>query len=327
VNSATSSPAARPLSEASAWKSIDGTWRKVHGSFPEKGLSIEWHDFSNAEDVDWAESFHPESLEICLNFSGHATLRQDRTTREVQADQVAVYAVGDRSLQARRLSGHLHRFFTMEFSAGFLRSQLGDAVDGLKPEIRGFLENPQRAPSIIHVGQMPAHLLNYRLNLLDPPVHPSAHDVWYQSKTTEILSHLFFQPAAPAELFCQRHQRLNRERCERVLFLLERDLENPPSLDMLAREVQCSPFYLSRIFVQQTGLSIPRYLRIKRVEKAADLLRTGKMSVTEAAVTVGYLSPSSFNKAFVERFGCCPGLYPHAKTLLKKAAKTKVPSC
>ncbi len=80
---------------------------------------------------------------------------------------------------------------------------------------------------------------------------------------------------------------------------------------MLAQEVQCSPFYLSRIFVQHTGMSIPACLRLKRVEKAAELLRSGTVRVTDAAMAVGYSSLSSFNKAFVERFGCCPGLYPH----------------
>jgi AraC family transcriptional regulator len=320
VNTIDPSPdALRPLIEAAAWKCIDGVWKKIYGGFPEKGISIEWHDFSNGEDIDWAESFHPRSLEICLNFSGRAKLQKDKAVQELDSEQIAIYATGDRSIKAQRFSGHFHRFFTIELSADYLRSQLGAVLEGLKPEIQEFLENPERARSIVHVGQMPAHLLNYRLYLLNPPVHPTAYDVWYQSKTTEILSHLFFRPEAPAELFCQRHQRLNRERCERVLFLLERDIENPPSLDMLAKEVQCSSFYLSRIFVQQTGTSIPRYLRVKRVEKAAELLRLGKMSVTEAAMSVGYASISSFNKAFVEYFGCCPGLYPHAKNLLKNA--------
>lgn len=309
--------------ETAAWKCIDGVWRKIHGGFPERGVSIEWHDFSNLEDFDWAESFHPQSLEICLNFSGQARLQQDKMVREITAEHIAVYTTGAQAIRARRFSGHLHRFFTIELSADFLRAQLDAVMAGVKPEIRRFLENPERTRSIVQISPMSAHLLNYRLHLLEPPVHQTAHDVWYQSKTTEILSHLFFQPEAPAELFCQRHQRLNRERCERVLFLLERDLENPPSLDMLAKEVQCSPFYLSRLFVQQTGTSIPRYLRIKRVEKAADLLRGGRMSVTEAAMTVGYSSLSSFNKAFVEHFGVCPGLYPHARNLMRSATTSR----
>jgi len=318
VNNITPSSSVQPLIEASVWKRIDGIWRKIHGSFPEKGASIEWHDFSNVENVDWAESFHPLSLEICLNFSGRAKLQQNKTVVVVDAEQIATYVTGNRAIKAQRTSGHLHRFFTIELSAEYLRSQLGAVIEGLKPQIRDFLENPERARAIIEVGAMPAHLLNYRLYLLDPPVQQAAYEVWYQSKTIEILSHLFFQPNVQSELFCQRHQRLNRERCERVRFLLERDIENPPSLNMLAKEVQCSSFYLSRIFVQQTGTSIPRYLRTKRIEKAAELLRGGKMNVTEVAMAVGYSSISSFNKAFVEQLGCCPGLYPHAKSLLKK---------
>ena len=127
----------------------------------------------------------------------------------------------------------------------------------------------------------------------------------------EILAQTIYPDENPDELFCQRHQRSNRERVERVRYLIERDLENPPSLEMLAQEVGCSSFYLSRVFAQETGASIPKFLRLKRMEKAAELLRTGRANVTEAAVTVGYASLSAFNKAFVELFGCCPGLYPH----------------
>jgi AraC-like DNA-binding protein len=80
---------------------------------------------------------------------------------------------------------------------------------------------------------------------------------------------------------------------------------------MLAEEVGCSTFYLSRVFAQETGASIPKFLRLKRIEKAAELIRTGKMNVTESAMAVGYASLSAFNKAFVEQMGCCPGLYPN----------------
>jgi AraC-like DNA-binding protein len=82
---------------------------------------------------------------------------------------------------------------------------------------------------------------------------------------------------------------------------------------MLATAVGFSPFHLSRSFVKETGVSIPKYLRMKRIEKAAELIRSGKVNVTQAAVTVGYASLSAFNKAFVEQMGCCPGLFPHAK--------------
>jgi AraC-like DNA-binding protein len=55
------------------------------------------------------------------------------------------------------------------------------------------------------------------------------------------------------------------------------------------------------------------------MERAAELLRTGRCNVTEAAVAVGYNSLSHFSSAFHETFGCCPGLYP-LKTPTQKPA-------
>ena len=74
--------------------------------------------------------------------------------------------------------------------------------------------------------------------------------------------------------------------------------------------VGCSPFYLSRLFSQEAGMTIQQYVRQVRMERAAELLRTGQCNVTEAALEVGYNSLSHFSTAFHETFGCCPGLYP-----------------
>ena len=84
----------------------------------------------------------------------------------------------------------------------------------------------------------------------------------------------------------------------------------PPNLEELGRRVACSHFYLSRTFTRETGLTLSQWLRRARLERAAELLRTRKCNVTEAALEVGYSSLSHFSQAFREMFGCCPGLYP-----------------
>ncbi len=122
------------------------------GAFLTGGVSIEWHEFSNHNDLNWAESFHPLSIEICLNFSGPARLQQDKTIGELDSEHIAVYATGDNAIKARRLSGHIHRFFTLELSADYLRTQLSAVMEGVKPEIRDFVENPEQARSIIQVA-------------------------------------------------------------------------------------------------------------------------------------------------------------------------------
>lgn len=301
-----------PAYEEAAWERIRGTWKLLHGSFAD-GLSIEWHDFHIDHDMDWGRSFHPGSMEICLNFSGNGALGEGEKRTEVGPNQVAIYTLQNRRLKATRSARNMHRFLTLELSPMFLRTHLGADLDKLKPEVREFIEMGIKAPSYMEIKPLPAALLSARVQFGAPPVPEPARKTWYLGRVLEILSQTLYREEDPNELFCHKHQRNNRDRIERVRFLIERDLENPPSLDMLATEVGCSTFYLSRIFAQETGASIPKFLRMKRIEKAAELIRTGKTNVTEAAMTVGYSSLSAFTKAFVEQMGCCPGLYPISK--------------
>ncbi|MGH7946952.1 MAG: helix-turn-helix transcriptional regulator, partial [Opitutaceae bacterium] len=148
------------------------------------------------------------------------------------------------------------------------------------------------------------------LNLRRPPVSAAAQRMWYHAKALEVASAVLYQPEANEEFFCQRHKRQNRERVDRVIAVLKENLAEPPSLEEIGRRVGCSHFYLSRIFSQEMGRGVFQYLRVLRMERAAELLREKKMNVTQVAMEVGYSSPSHFSTAFHETFGCCPGLYP-----------------
>ena len=119
--------------------------------------------------------------------------------------------------------------------------------------------------------------------------------------------------SSESELFCSRQKRITIDRVERVKRLLRKELVNPPNLLEISRLVGCSPYYLSRTFSKECGMTIPQYLREIRIDRAAELLREGVCNVTEAAFEVGYNSPSHFSQAFCQKMGVCPGMYPNAK--------------
>jgi AraC family transcriptional regulator len=303
-------PETAPGVEQKFWSRAQATWQPLFGGFFTHGVSIEWHDFHLEKDLDWARSFHPQSLEVCLNFSGAAEWHGGPDRQPLASGEVAAYTVAKPAPKALRKAGTLHRFITMELSAEFLRTHYGKSMDDLKPAWRRFVAGEKEAAPYLEITPMSTPLLALRQGLLAPPVPTAARSSWYLAKTMEVLAHVAFGTEDAGEMFCHQHQRQNRERVERARYLLERDLENPPSLEMLAQEVGCSTFHLSRIFAEQMAMSIPKFLRTRRIESAAELLRSGKMNVTQAAMAVGYSSLSAFNKAFVEQIGCCPGLYP-----------------
>src|SRR5262249_5657353 len=115
--------------------------------------------------------------------------------------------------------------------------------------------------------------------------------------------------AVGQEFFCERIKRVNRDRVQQVITLLQGNLAEPPTLEELGRRVGCSQFHLSRLFAQEMGKTISACLRGLRMEKAARLLLAGEMKIAQIALEVGYSSPSHFTTVFRETFDCCPGLY------------------
>ncbi|NLT70270.1 MAG: helix-turn-helix transcriptional regulator [Verrucomicrobiaceae bacterium] len=150
-------------------------------------------------------------------------------------------------------------------------------------------------------------------DLREAPVSGAARSFWYESQVKALLALLCFVPSdATGEFFCSRQKRLAISRVTKARAFLESHLEETLDLQAMAAAVGCSPFYLSRTFSATTGMTISQYVRKLRIEKAADLLVTGRYNVSEAAVEVGYQSLSHFSKAFQQVKGCLPSKYEAA---------------
>jgi AraC-like DNA-binding protein len=302
--------------EVDAWREVKDGWRPLYGDVDQFGVAVEWHDFRTARSFNWGRSFHPRSLEFCLNLAGHGAVgAPGRGQSEYEPGNSGYYAIGDEPLPASRCAKEQHQFATLEFSRNHLQGQLVQNEADLEPEIRRVIFGDKDQSVIAPTRPMSIEQRAVVSSLAQPPVAKAAQVLWYQSKALELMAHFLFAPKDP-EFFCMRQKRVARERVERTKELLVRDLANPPSLESLGQEAGCSPFYLSRIFSREVGLTIPQYLRNLRMERAAELLRTGRYNVTEAATEVGYSSLSHFSKAFCETIGCCPVLYPAAKNIV-----------
>jgi len=300
---------AAPFSEAPAWRGVGAGWRPLFGDFRSLGFSFEWHDFQTDHELKWSRSFHPGSLELCLNLDGQATLADVRQAVELRAMTSAFYFQGEPPLVAWRQAHDQHRFITVEFAAEFLKQHLQGEARYLHPCVQSVVEGSARKSVVTVPEPMRTGFIQVVESLQQCPVFKPAQATWFRCKALELAAQSFFCPPE-GELFCTRQQRVACERAARVREILGQRLADPPSLEELGRQVGCSPFHLSRQFSATTGLTIQQFLRQARLERAADLLRTGRHNVTETALAVGYNSLSHFTVAFREAFGCCPGLYP-----------------
>lgn len=302
--------------ERGAWDGVRGGWRLLYGSFAELGMALEWHDFRLQQPLDWGRSFHPGGIELCVNQSGEGEVRAGRQRTVFRAQTAGLYAAAAEPLAATRQGCDSHRFLTLELRRDFLARQLAGCEDAIQPVVRASLLDNRERPFAGETREFSSAKSTLVEQLASPPVAPSAFPLWYQGKVCELLAEFVFAPQE--ELFCARQQRLARERVERVQTILRARFDDPPTLEQLGREVGVSQFYLSRIFSQETRMTIPQFIRRLRMERAAELLREGRHNVTEAAFAVGYSSLGHFSKSFCEVMGCCPTLYPHARHLAKR---------
>jgi AraC-like DNA-binding protein len=296
------------FTESTAWNAVGG-WRQLHGDYRQLGFSFEWHDFITREPLDWARSFHPDSLEICLNLLGRASVRQGEKVVDFAPLSAGFYRQSGSQLTGQRAAGERHQFLTVELSPAFLEKHLSGNEANLHPMVEAALTG-KSAAAISEPSRLTPEHQQLMAGLRHPPVFASAQKIWYQAKTLEVMAAFLFKAPPEDEFFCQRQKRVGQDRVDRVIAILKSNMAEPPVLEALGRQVGCSPFYLSRIFSQQMGQTISQFLRQLRMEKAAELLREGRMNVTQVAMEVGYSSSSHFSVAFHETFGCCPGLYP-----------------
>lgn len=83
-------------------------------------------------------------------------------------------------------------------------------------------------------------------------------------------------------------------------------LDTHLTLSELAEVACMTPTYFSTVFKKFNGISPWKYITIKRVEMAVDMLKTTDMTKLEIAERCGFSSSSNFYKAFVEITGKTP---------------------
>ncbi|MGF1540836.1 MAG: helix-turn-helix transcriptional regulator [Pleurocapsa sp.] len=87
------------------------------------------------------------------------------------------------------------------------------------------------------------------------------------------------------------------------------NLDNPPSLSSLARQVNLNEFSLKQGFKQVFDTTVFRYLHQHRLEMARQLLVNSDLNIQIISQQVGFANRSYFAQAFRQKFGVNPKQY------------------
>ncbi len=139
--------------------------------------------------------------------------------------------------------------------------------------------------------------------IFNSPYEGKTKMMFFRSQVTALLSHFFGQLA---KLEGDGIKTSEKEKLVHAKEILSQNLDAPPSLTELSKQIGLNSFKLKKNFKAYFGVPVFKYLQNERLSKAHDLLRNQEASVQEAAWHVGYDSLSSFSNAFAKKYGFRP---------------------
>lgn len=128
--------------------------------------------------------------------------------------------------------------------------------------------------------------------------------VWKSVELLYLLCNPKGQEAAAPALERETAQRLSE-----IRRYMEEHLDEPLTIPVLSRRACLSATAFKEGFRQLYGLPVHTWLRQRRMERAAELLRGSALSVLGVAQSVGYGSASQFSAAFRRQYGVPPAQY------------------
>ena len=138
---------------------------------------------------------------------------------------------------------------------------------------------------------------NLEQSLADYNMADSFYEYYCMTFVIKILIHLF------------RHNRthfpdyVNKRKSQAIAPIqkfLDENYTRNISLDKLSSAFFINKYHLSRMFRETTGHSIKRYITLKRIRKAKELLYYTESDISHIAAECGYNSTSNFIRAFID---------------------------
>lgn len=100
-----------------------------------------------------------------------------------------------------------------------------------------------------------------------------------------------------------------KKEIKKALLFIHANYTQQLSLAEISAAVNLDKSYLCRLFKQATGSSIFQFINRLRLEKAASLITSCDMNISEAAFAVGIADALYFTRLFKKHFGISPSEY------------------
>lgn len=180
----------------------------------------------------------------------------------------------------------------------WMRTQSGGSLSDIRLKI---LEFVLRAEHIVYSNGGHLYRFNGRAEYL-PEVcsmeNPESLKVWFIEHIDRAVIMLNSGTGVPSEDIILKAKEY-----------IDKHYKEDISLESMSCQTDISPYYFSKLFKHQIGVTFIDYLTNLRIAKAKELLRNPQLSMKEICSEVGYNNPNYFSRIFKKSTGMTPTEY------------------
>ncbi len=137
--------------------------------------------------------------------------------------------------------------------------------------------------------------------------NPSGSRLYAETMVNALSVHLLQHYSARKLNIKKYINGLSKRQLNEVIEYIKSNLDKDLGLKELASLLHMSPHYFCNLFKQSMGIAPHQYVIQTRVNRAKELLITGKYSIAQVAFMVGFANQSHLNRHFKKLVGVTPG--------------------
>jgi AraC-like DNA-binding protein len=262
--------------------------------------------YRRTSDFEFREVFHshPE-MEFTYVHEGYGTLFVDGQSYGIEPNSLLVF----RPFQLHRVQidvspGRPFIRTNLQFDPALLKPYLA-LFPALRTLIHQLMEDKKSSIPIYKTETL------HRLTAVAQLFHQASRHVAPREAFEEYIlfllnflrefSKIWSRPHAESRIQSGHH-----DRAAQIMQWVEARYREPIRLELMAKELHMSHYYLSHLFKETTGTTIMAYIQATRIRHACMLLMQTSLSIPEIGARVGLPNPSHFCKVFKASMSVSP---------------------
>ncbi len=262
-------------------------------------------EFSN--DVELSSIEHHNDLAqyaIMFVVEGESSFQVNNQNKEyqLQKNSLILCSANDRQTYKINIKKNRLQQYSFNFDQDTLLKHLIEFDD---PQLIKQVHNSQQFDFFRQIKLSPTH--HYLIDkMIKNPYNGSLKNIYFESCANELMITLLRDLSTKKvyELILSDEDKVRLHKAKKILL---QDLQNPPTIEVLAKKVALNQDKLKKGFKLLFNTTIFNTLTQERMKIAYESLKRNDLSITEIGHKTGYINVSNFISVFKKQFGKTPG--------------------